>query len=236
MPHSDNRTKKSKSKIPLIISIALVSVLVLSYFLIPDVKNELNNAWNVLTSQDEQRTKAWVNQFGFWGPIIIVVAMIAQMFLIIIPSPFLMVASILAYGPYWGSLIIFLAIFAASSIGYAIGAYLGANAVKRILGEKSENKIENFIDHYGFGAVFVTRLSPFLSNDAISFVGGILRMGYWKFIGATMLGIAPLTILIAYLGENNDRLQNGLIWGSIISILLFIAYVWWDKKNNPNKD
>jgi uncharacterized membrane protein YdjX (TVP38/TMEM64 family) len=232
MSQLDNEKKTSKSKIPLILSLALVVLLVLSYFLIPEVKNELNSAWDVLTSQDEERTKNWVDQFGFWGPVIIVVAMVGQMFLIIIPSPFLMAAAILAYGPYWGSLIIFVAIFCASSVGYAIGSYLGANAVTKILGQKSEKKIENFIDHYGFGAVFVTRLSPFLSNDAISFVGGILRMGYWRFMGATMLGIAPLTILIAYLGENNDRLQKGLIWGSVISIVLFAAYVWWDKKHN----
>ncbi len=232
MSQNNNDKDSSKSKIPLIVSISLIVLLVLSYFLIPEVKSELNNAWEVLTSQDESRTKQWVDQFGFWGPVIIIVAMVAQMFLIVIPSPFLMVASILAYGPYWGSLIIFIAIFTASSIGYAIGAYLGANTVQKILGEKSQKKIENFINQYGFGAVFVTRLSPFLSNDAISFVGGILRMGYWRFIGATMLGIAPLTILLAYLGENNDRLQTGLIWGSVISILMFGAYVWWDKKRN----
>ncbi|PTB97509.1 TVP38/TMEM64 family protein [Marivirga lumbricoides] len=236
MSLAEEQTSTKKSKLPLIISIAIIVGLILTYFFVPEVKEGLNNAWDVLTSQDEERTKQWVNQFGFWGPIIIVVAMIAQMFLIIIPSPFLMVATILAYGPYWGSLIIFVAIFSASSVGYAIGALLGTSAVKKILGDKSERKIERFIDNYGFWAVIVTRLSPFLSNDAISFVGGILRMGYWRFIGATLLGIAPLTILIAFLGENNDRLQNGLIWGSVISIVLFIAYVWWDKKNNKQKE
>ncbi|GAA5031148.1 hypothetical protein GCM10011506_21330 [Marivirga lumbricoides] len=236
MSLAEEQASTKKSKLPLIISITIIVGLILTYFFVPEVKEGLNNAWDVLTSQDEERTKQWVNQFGFWGPIIIVVAMIAQMFLIIIPSPFLMVATILAYGPYWGSLIIFVAIFSASSVGYAIGALLGTSAVKKILGDKSERKIERFIDNYGFWAVIVTRLSPFLSNDAISFVGGILRMGYWRFIGATLLGIAPLTILIAFLGENNDRLQNGLIWGSVVSIVLFIAYVWWDKKNNKQKE
>ncbi len=66
--------------------------------------------------------------------------------------------------------------------------------MKKILGTKTEGKIANFIDDYGFWAVFITRLNPFLSNDAISFVAGMLRMGYWKFISATLAGIAPLTI------------------------------------------
>lgn len=223
---------KSRSKLPLYISIGIILAVVITYFFVPDVRNGLQNGWEVLTSQDEQRIKEWVSQFSFWGPLIIVFAMVAQMFLLIIPSPLLMVATVLAYGPFVGSLVILIAIFSASTVGYAIGAFLGTTVVKKIMGEKSERKIEDFIDEYGFWAVVVTRISPFLSNDAISFVGGILRMGYWRFIGATLLGITPLTGLIAYLGETNERLKTGLLWGSIISIIIFVAYVWWDKKKN----
>ena len=58
-----SETKKSKSKVPLYVSIALVAGLILSYFLIEDVQNFFNEGWNVLTSDDEQRIKAmgrWV--------------------------------------------------------------------------------------------------------------------------------------------------------------------------------
>ena len=94
--------------------------------------------------------------------------------------------------------------------------------------------MEDFIDDYGFWAVIVTRINPFLSNDAISFVGGLLQMGYWKFIGATMVGIAPLTIFIAVLGKSTDRLQTGLLWGSLISLVAFGIYVWWDKRKKSD--
>jgi uncharacterized membrane protein YdjX (TVP38/TMEM64 family) len=75
----------------------------------------------------------------------------------------------------------------------------------------------------------VVRFSPFLSNDAISLVAGMMKMGYWRFIGATMLGILPLTVLIAYFQET-ESLRPGLIWIGAISIAGFIGYVWWDKK------
>ncbi|WP_231367561.1 hypothetical protein [Gillisia sp. JM1] len=86
-----------------------------------------------------------------------------------------------------------------------------------------------------FLVVFIHRLTPnsylnsFLSNDAISFVGGILRMGYWKFIGATLIGIFPLTVFISILGGSTETLKTGLLWGSIASLLAFGIYVWWDK-------
>ena len=223
-------TSVHKSKAPLYISIAIIGGLVAAYFFIPGVQDFLKEAWNVLTSDDEQRIKNWVGNFGWVGPLIIILAMIAQMFLLVIPSPLLMVVSVLAYGPIFGSLIILAAVFCASTIGYLIGAYLGPPVVAKILGPKSEKQVAQFIEDYGFWAVVVVRLAPFLSNDAISFVGGMLRMGYWRFIGATLLGITPLTVFVAWLGENNDRLKTGLIWASVISIVLFVAYVWWDKK------
>lgn len=228
---SENATV-TKSKAPLYISIALLVGAVAAYFFIPGVNSALNEAWQVLTSDDEQKIKDWVDQFGFGGPLVIVLAMTVQMFLLVIPTPLLMIVSVLAYGPFWGAVLIVVSIFVASSIAYFIGAYFGPPLVERIVGQTTEKKIASFIDEYGFWTVIVTRVSPFLSNDAISLIAGTLRMGYWRFIGATILGILPLAILIAYLGKEIERLKTGLIWGSIISIVLFAAFVWWDKQRS----
>lgn len=225
-----------KSKAPLYFSIGIIAALLLSYFFIPAVQEFLNSGWSALTSGDKVKTEAWVSQFGFWGPVVIVIVMILQMFLIVIPTPILMVVAILAYGPVKGSIILFIAIFMASTIGYFIGRYFGPVIVQKIIGNKTKEKIVSFIEDYGFWTVIVVRLSPFLSNDAISFVGGILKMGYWKFIGATMIGITPLIFFIAYLGGDYERLKTGLIWGSIICLVLFIAFVWWDKKVRNKKE
>lgn len=58
-------------------------------------------------------------------------------------------------------------------------------------------------------------------------------MGYWKFLAATIAGITPLVTLIAYLGENTDRLKTGLIWISAVSLLVLAGYVIYDYKKNP---
>ncbi len=226
----ENRQKQSKW--PLYLSIMLVASLVLLYFLNADVNQFFSEAWEILSSGKEERIANWVSQFSWWGPILIIFVMVVQMFLMVIPSVVVMVVSIIAYGPVFGSLIILLSIFSASSVGYAIGRSLGTPIIERILGAKSKEKIEGFLVKYGFWAVIITRVSPFLSNDAISFVGGILRMGDWRFIGAAMLGILPLTLLIAFLGETNDRLKTGLLWVSVVSLIGFVLYVWWDKRGS----
>lgn len=235
MAESIQTTSVNKSKAPLYISFGILAALVLSYFFIPEVGNFLNTAWSVLTSGDQNRTHEWVGQFGWVGPLVIILTMVVQMFLIVVPTPVLMVVSVVAYGPFWGSLILFAAIFMASTVGYFIGRYFGPVIVQKLIGCRTEQKITSFIKDYGFWTVIVIRLSPFLSNDAISFVAGVLKMGYWRFIGATMLGISPLIFFIAYLGGDYERLKTGLIWTSVISLVLFIGFVWWDKKVRKDK-
>lgn len=235
MPQDPETSSVKQSKAPLYFSIVIVLAIILGYFFIPVVREFLDQGWSVLTSGDEERTRNWVSQFGWFGPVVIILTMIFQMFLLVIPTPVLMVVTILAYGPIIGAIIIFIAIFMASSVGYFIGRYLGPVIVEKLIGHKTERKISNFIEDYGFWTVIIIRLSPFLSNDAISFVGGVLKMGYWKFMGATMIGISPLIIFIAYLGGDYERLKIGLIWTSIISLVLFTLFVWWDKKKRTNK-
>lgn len=232
---TEEQSRSKKSKIPFYVSLGIIISLFALYFLVPSVQDFLNHSWEVLTSEDEARIKEWISGFGVLGPIVLVLAMILQMFLIIIPTILLMVVSVLAYGPIWGSLIIFVAVGCASSVGYAIGRFLGEGKVGKLIGGKTEHKISQFIEDYGFWAVVVTRLNPFLSNDAISFVAGILRMGYWRFIGATLLGIAPLTIYLAIIGQSTESLKTGLLWASLVSLAGFVAYVWWDKKRDKDQ-
>lgn len=229
-PQKEKVSSNKKSKIPLIAGLILLGSLIASYFIFPSVEGFFNQAWDVLTSDDQQRIKQWVDGFGWIGPLILILAMILQMFMIVIPTIVLMVVAILAYGPIWGSVIVLVAVWSASSIGYLIGRYFGSVLVERLIGKKAEEKVAGFIEDYGFWAIVITRINPFLSNDAISFVAGILSMNYWKFAAATLVGIAPLTILIAVIGQRTDQLESGLLWGSIASLILFGGYIYWDKK------
>ena len=108
--------------------------------------------------------------------------------------------------------------------------------MKKLIGSDKQETLRYYAENYGFWVVVITRLSPLFSNDAISFVGGLLKMGYWKFIGATMAGILPLSLLFAYFGEDADRMKGGLIAVSLVSLLGFIAYVYYDRKRRAGAE
>lgn len=93
----------------------------------------------------------------------------------------------------------------------------------------------SLIEDYGFWSIGAVRVNPLFSGDAVSFIAGVLKMNYWKFIGATMAGAAPLIGFIAWIGSSSGRLLNGLIWASVIGLLSFAGYVWWDKHHKNKK-
>lgn len=206
--------------------------MVLCYFVVPDFQSFVNEAYQVLTSDDEVKIKSWVGELGVWGPLFIILAMVVQMFLIFVPSPLLMVVSVLAYGPVWGAVLAVISVMVSSTIGFFVGKMIGTKTLYQIIGQKKEEKMESYVSDYGLWVVIVSRVSPIFSNDAISFVGGMVRMNYLKFIGATFLGITPLAILIAWFGENNDRLRSGLIWTSVVCVILLVLYIIFDRKRS----
>lgn len=211
-----------------ILSFSVPLLLIAAYFLWPGFQTEVNEAYQIFTSNDRAAVTEYVRQFGIWGPVVFILVMIVQMFLIVVPSWLLMIIAVLAYGKVWGVVLSVVAVFVASSVGWVIGEVLGEATITRMVGEKTEKKLENVLEKYGPGAVVIFRLAPFLSNDAISFIAGMLKMKYTRFIAATLVGIVPLTVLIALFSDNTEMLKSGLVWVGGVSLLLYGGYVIWD--------
>lgn len=214
--------------LPLLISGFIIAAGFVAYFTVPTFQQFVKEAWQILTSGNESRIASWVSRFDLWGPLLLLGLFLVQMVAFVLPSWLLILVCTLAYGPWWGSGLSLLGIVFASSVAYVIGHSLSEHTLLALLGEKSERKMRNYLENYGLGTIIVFRLAPFLSNDTISFVAGLTRMHYWRFMAGTALGIFPLIALLAYLGGNTDRLQRGLIWSSAVCLVGFGLYIWWD--------
>lgn len=224
---------KKTSKLPFIISISILAILGLCYWLIPAFQQGVKNAYEVLTSEDQDRIREWVKQFGLGGPLVLILMMVVQMFLFVVPNVLVMMVAITCYGPVWGSVISLLGVFASSSFGYMIGRLLGPSTVDKFVSVKTREKISDFIKAYGVPAIAITRLSS-LSNDSLSFVTGILKMKYHLYILATMGGITPLVVLLAIYG-NNGQIEKALIWIAALSLVGLIVYIIIDKRRKKGR-
>lgn len=212
----------------LIISILLIIGLVASYFIFPNYQQGVDNAWEAISSNDQDRIREWVKRFGILGPIVLVAVMAVQIFLLFVPNLLLFVIAIMCYGPVWGTLISLIGVTASSSLGYFIGYKVGPRAIDRFVSQKAQDKLAFFVRRYGVKAIFIFRLSS-LSTDALGFIAGILEMNYRRFIIATLAGITPVITLLAIYGKSG-RIESALLWLGGFALTALIIYVILDKK------
>ncbi len=187
-------------------------------------------------SEDKDRTREYFKQFGIWGPLAIIVFIILQMFLIFFPSFLPIIIAVMAYGFWLGILISLIGISIASTIGYYIGLNIKGALINRWLGEKTLEQMNFWIRNYSFGVVVLFRISPFLSNDAISFIAGMLKMKYKKFIAATLAGMIPLSFAIGYFAEDISTLEDGMYWIGGAGLVIYAMYVYIDFKRKKKQE
>ena len=224
--------RREQSKLTWLVPLGLLAFFVLLYFVWPGFRDFVDTAVSISLSGDRQRLESWVDGFGAWGPVVIMLLMIMQTVLAFIPSVIIMVVTVLAFGPPWGGVLTWAGLLVSATVAFLIGRALGPVTVDKLIGQSTEKKVEGFVHEYGVWAIIAARVSPALSTDAVSLVAGLAEMGYVRFIAATAAGTLPLTVLIAWLGADINRLEVGLLWVSVVSLAIFVAYVVWDRRRS----
>ncbi|TQD39048.1 TVP38/TMEM64 family protein [Haloflavibacter putidus] len=219
----------------LFFTIGLLLILTILYFVLPEFQSSVKELWDALLTGEQERISEVVKGFGAWGVVALILLMVFQMFLVIFPSWLPMIIAALVYGFFPSILISSAGVFLASTIGYSIGHGISESALERFIKEKTFKKLKFWVSNYGFWSVVLFRVSPFLSNDAISILAGGLQMRYLKFITATMLGIIPLATGVAYFAHDIDQLKSGLYWIGGAGILIYAAFVYIDYRKRKKK-
>jgi uncharacterized membrane protein YdjX (TVP38/TMEM64 family) len=110
-------------------------------------------------------------------------------------------------------------------ICYYIGFNFQSWLEKRI-SIKELKVFSQFIENYGIWAIIITRLTPFIPFDAISYVAGFVKLKKRDFIIGTTFGLAPRIGFYLLIGSEvvdlvEEDLTLGLIAFVIIIIILF---------------
>ncbi len=162
---------------------------------------------------------------GF-GPAAIVLLIALAIVVSPIPSGPVALAAGALYGTGAGGLLTLAGAVLGGSCAFALTRRFGrarmagsSNNVARFLtGQRSQPAL--------MGAVFVTRLVPFVSFDAVSYIAGLTPLTYWRYAVATAAGTAPVCFAFAAAGAGAASASPALlILASGITLALPAAWV-----------
>ena len=178
----------------------------------------------------------WVRSLGSWGVAGSIALMVAHSFLPF-PAEFIAVANGMVYGPVWGSVITWVGAMAGAISAFALVRMFGRPLLVHLLPAHQLQQLGDWSRESGGLALLVARLIPVIAFNLVNYVAALAEITWWTFIWSTGLGILPLTILLAVIGDRILELPLW-IWLVVAGAVVFLALVlkrYWRRNPPSNK-
>ena len=142
-----------------------------------------------------------------WGIVTFVFFYIISV-LLILPASWLSLLAGFLYGPYFGSIIVFLSAFVGASISFFLAKEYFVKKIVTIISRFPKIKLlEKIINKGGLKLIILTRLSPLFPFSILNYFYGLNKVSYKDFsIG--LLFILPGTYLYCALGSLSNNLDD----------------------------
>lgn len=111
------------------------------------------------------------------------------------------VAGGIVFGPYVSWALTMVGVTIGSSIAFKISERYGRRFVEKHVSKKHINKFDKISEKYGSISIFLLRVNPLTSSDVWSYIAGLTKIKFWKFLMWTLLGLAPAIFVQTYFGK-----------------------------------
>ncbi|MGP9831997.1 TVP38/TMEM64 family protein [Marinobacter sp. NSM] len=175
---------------------------------------------------------AWLGSQGSAGPLLLMLLMIIAV--VVGPIPTLPVSATagLAFGILWGTAIAAFGALLGAMIAFWIARCLGREAISNRFPDNpvlARDGSQRFLTI----AILLTRLIPVFSFALISYAAGVTAIKAWRFAIATLVGMLPMTVVFAGLG-NTFKLNPVLTVIAGMAILIVMTWLPWSISRHPN--
>lgn len=165
--------------------------------------------------------EALIRSWGPWGVAASIGLMVAHSFLPF-PSEVIALANGMVYGPLWGTVITWVGAMLGASAAFGVVRALGQPLLRRLLPPPQHARLARWSREQGGLALLISRLIPVIAFNLINYAAALTEISWPTFLWATGLGILPLTIVLALLGDN---VLDMPAWGWGL-LLLAVAAGW----------
>ena len=213
-------SKKKKILRTTLVIFAIAVFLLLSYYILV-----WTGLWEKLNSVDKLRR--FILSLGLWGRIAFVFFQFLQVTFIPLPSPILIIAGSLIYGPFQSGLLSLAGILLGSALAFFLGRVFGKKLVSFMVGEESQKKWSKSLSSCKYSFV-IMMLLPCFPDDILCLVAGLTDMS-WTFFMTTQFIARPIGIFsVSYLSNGELIPYSGwglVVWAIIIILSFTLIYL-----------
>lgn len=208
-----------KNKIVLNLVMAVVIVSVIWY-----LREPIAGTWAWFSNREAVTDS--MQRAGVWGPAILFLLFVLQVFLAFIPGQALMVACGYLYGFWGGFLLSWLSLVIGGEAAYALARKYGRPFAERWVSSEVLSRWDNAAAGQGIGFFAVTLVMPLVPNDAMCYVAGLGTISHRRFIAANLLGRGMACAITSAAGAWGGNL-SWQVWAILIAIFVLIGLVYY---------
>jgi len=171
-----------------------------------------------------------VEQLGIWGPFVLFILLVLQVFLAFIPGQALMIACGYIYG-FWGGLFLsWFSLVAGGQAAFFLARRFGRPFAERWISPEILSKWDKASNGQGVGFYALSLVLPVFPNDAMCYVAGLGKIQTRRFTIANSLGRGLACLFTSAVGAFGSQIGwQG--WAVIAAILIAVCLGWLAVKN-----
>ena len=184
---------------------------------------------------DRDAVSASMNQLGFWGPFVLAILFILQVFLAFIPGQALMVACGYLYGFWGGFLLSWLSLVIGGEIAFSLARRHGRPFAEKWISPQVLARWDKNAQGQGITFYAISLVMPFVPNDAMCYVAGLDRITHRRFSTANLLGRGLACLITSWIGAFGSQ-APAHVWIIIFVLGLLAMLAWQLARHLQNKN
>jgi uncharacterized membrane protein YdjX (TVP38/TMEM64 family) len=158
-----------------------------------------------------------------FGPIR-AIASVALASVAAIPLAVIIMVSAIAFGSWLGLVYALSGACVGAVISYAVGNYLGHEALCRLAGERA-NRLSSRLAQRGILAIIFVRMMPIAPFAIVNMIAGATHIRLRDFLLGTLIGMIPGALAITVFADQIVLMIAEPNWKSVLLIVLSAAFI-----------
>lgn len=202
-----------------VLIVAFVAVLLL--LLDPSMRASFVHVFRLKTIND---VRQYVRSLGPWGPIAMITLMILHS-ATFVPAEIITMGDVVIFGPIFGTIYAWIGAMLGAYLSFFLARIVGRPIANRFVPKHLLEQFDAFFKREGVKGIFILRLIPLVSFNALNYASGLTRMTVWEFAWTTGFGILPMEILIAILYRSASDEKYAVVGLTGVGIVLLVGLV-----------